>query len=97
MTILGYGRYGDDPEHVGCPRAKSDMTPCIARDGHLALADDRACVGCYAVPGQLLAQLEQGLMTRAPALAAAAGGRELDDHDRQADLLTQWVRELTAP
>jgi hypothetical protein len=42
MTVgpCGYGRYNDDPEHVGCPRARSDMTPCIARDGCSALADD---------------------------------------------------------
>ena len=33
--ICGYGRYDDDPNCVGCPRARSDMTPCIARDGHL--------------------------------------------------------------
>jgi len=29
-----------------CPREKSYMTPCVARDGHLALADNNACVGC---------------------------------------------------
>lgn len=40
---LGYGRYDD--RHIGCPRAKSDMTPCVARDGRLA-TDDGECVGC---------------------------------------------------
>lgn len=35
----GYGRYDNDPEYVGCPRARTDMTPCIARDGGTALAD----------------------------------------------------------
>jgi hypothetical protein len=43
---LGYGRYRDDPEYVGCPRAKSDMTPCAARDGGAAMLDDATCVGC---------------------------------------------------
>jgi hypothetical protein len=52
----GYGRYNDDPTHVGCPRAKSDMTPCIARDGGLASADGSTaeCVGCGAKPSELL-------------------------------------------
>jgi hypothetical protein len=54
---LGYGRYNDDPEHVGCPRAKSDMTPCVARDGHLATADDGVCVGCGEHPADLLTAL----------------------------------------
>lgn len=54
---LGYGRYNDDPEHVGCPRATSDMTPCVARDGGLAVADDGACVGCGAKPADLLRDL----------------------------------------
>jgi hypothetical protein len=52
--ILGYGRYNDTPEHVGCPRATSDMTPCAARDGHVAVADDGDCVGCGEFPANLL-------------------------------------------
>lgn len=56
-TVGGYGRYDDDPEHVGCPRAKSDMTPCVARDGTLALLDDGTCVGCRQHPATLLLQL----------------------------------------
>lgn len=54
---LGYGRYADDPGHVGCPRAKSDMTPCVARDGKLACADDGVCVACGAHPADLLKEL----------------------------------------
>ena len=54
---LGYGRYNDDPAHVGCPRARSDMTPCVARDGHTAQADDGVCVGCGAQPADLLTAL----------------------------------------
>jgi len=57
ITILDYGRYNDDPEHIGCPRAKSDMTPCVARDGHLAVASDGNCVGCFANPADLLTEL----------------------------------------
>jgi len=53
----GYGRYDDDPGHVGCPRAVSDMTPCVARDGQLALTDaPEVCVGCAHPPGFLLAE-----------------------------------------
>lgn len=51
----GYGRYDDG--HVGCPRAKSDMTPCVARDGHTAQADDGPRVGCGANAADLLTEL----------------------------------------
>jgi hypothetical protein len=53
----GYGRYHDDPAHVGCPRAKTDMTPCVARDGKTAVTDDGACVGCGKHPADLLTAL----------------------------------------
>lgn len=39
-----------DRYDVDCPRAKTWMTPCIARDGQLALADDGQCVGCTRGP-----------------------------------------------
>lgn len=52
---LGYGRYDDDPSHVGCPRAKTDMTPCAARDG--GLAADPKCIGCNEDPADLLTEL----------------------------------------
>lgn len=43
-------RTGIQPEDLSCPREKSDMTPCAARDGHLvAVLNSRAhplCVGC---------------------------------------------------
>jgi hypothetical protein len=42
-----------------CPREKSEMTPCIARDGHLAVAFTSTgfalCVGCEAGVKRLLA------------------------------------------
>lgn len=44
--LCGFGRYEDDSEHIGCPYAKSDMTPCMARDGECALTNDQKCVGC---------------------------------------------------
>jgi hypothetical protein len=53
----GYGRYNDAPDHIGCPRAKSDMTPCVARDGRLAELDAGNCVGCGEWPADLLAEL----------------------------------------
>jgi len=52
----GYGRYDDDPDHVGCPRARSSETPCCARDVH-ALDDHGLCVGCDRRPEQLLREL----------------------------------------
>ena len=45
------------PEGIDCPRAASWMTPCIARDGRSALADDHRCVGCNAAPGPLVTDL----------------------------------------
>ena len=55
--ILNYGRYDDDPEQIGCPRAKTDMTPCVARDGHLAQLNDGSCAGCRENPADLLTEL----------------------------------------
>jgi hypothetical protein len=46
---LVLNRTGLKPEQLVCPREKSEMTPCIARDGHLALTDrydNPVCVGC---------------------------------------------------
>lgn len=42
-----------------CPRERSEMTPCIARDGSLAVAaahDGPVCVGCNHRVQVLLAQ-----------------------------------------
>lgn len=34
-------------DKLDCPRAKSEMTPCVARDGHLTVAGPPwVCVGC---------------------------------------------------
>lgn len=88
----GYGRYKDDPEHVGCPRARTDMTPCIARDGHLALADDDGCVGC--------GQRADGLDGLLQALRHEATGRSASPVTiprHAADKLRDLVREVTEP
>src|SRR5690554_3660547 len=42
---------------IVCPREKSAMTPCVARDGKLACADDGVCVGCGEHPADLLAEI----------------------------------------
>ena len=62
--LLGYGFYNDDPTHIGCPRAKSDMTPCVARDGDICLSDppDPVCVGCGAKPADLLQELVKAVV-----------------------------------
>ncbi len=43
-------RTGLKPEELQCPREASSMTPCIARDGQLAVAfgigSSGLCVGC---------------------------------------------------
>lgn len=90
---FGYGRYDDDPTHVGCPRAHSDMTPCAARDGHVVISSDadRVCVGCEKSPIELLREIDP----EADAL--------LDRYDDDlkpvaaADMLAAKVRELTEP
>jgi hypothetical protein len=49
LMALIYKRTGIPPERLSCPRERSDMTPCVARDGSLAVAEavgDDRCVGC---------------------------------------------------
>src|SRR5687768_9855224 len=43
MTMTPPTRQGEEER---CPFAKSDTTPCVNRDGEMALADDGKCVGC---------------------------------------------------
>jgi hypothetical protein len=80
--VEGYGRYKDDPNHVGCPRAKTDMTPCVARDGHLAADDTGLCVGCAAHPANLLTNLVKAVTT--------VGEKAHFESDRHA-LYVGWV------
>jgi hypothetical protein len=75
IGVCGYGRYDDEPWYVGCPRAQSDMTPCIARDGHLALADDLRCVGCNQGPIALLKELADAGVDTGPRLTALRPSR----------------------
>lgn len=43
------------PNELVCPREKSDMTPCVVRDGDIAMLDDeKKCVGCGAIVTELL-------------------------------------------
>lgn len=79
----GYGRYNDDPEHVGCPYAKGDMTPCMARDGSLAVYNAGKCVGCNHTPAHHLKELGE---------KNVAGGPPV-----QADVLCNLVRKITEP
>ena len=94
MTLgaAGYGRYNDDLQHVGCPRARSDMTPCVARDGHLALADEpnAVCVGCGADPVVLLSELRT-------VLDPTAARYVIQYPKHAADRLTALVREVAEP
>ncbi len=55
---------------IRCPRDRSDMTPCVARDGALACADNGVCVGCGDHPANLLKDLVLDFVD-------AAGGRAL--------------------
>lgn len=88
----GYGRYDDDPQHIGCPFAKSDMSPCIARDGRICMAGDppEVCVTCAHDPGYLLADLANDYE---PAREYARTGDPQIDADRFAEL----VRAATEP
>lgn len=55
-----------DPAGVECPREKSGMTPCVARDGELAVADGLdgdVCVGCEAKVKGLYLELTKGTPT----------------------------------
>lgn len=87
----GYGRYDDSPEYVGCPYAKTDMIPCIARDGSLALAGSPpvSCAGCGHKPGELLKELA---VEYAPARSTV-----LRDPVTAANQLRDLVRQATEP
>lgn len=65
----GFGRYDDDPDHIGCPYAKTDMTPCAARDGRLA-EQEGSCVGC----GVCIADAFQELVKEASAVGRTTEG-----------------------
>ena len=60
---LVFERTGISTEDLACPREQSHMTPCVARDGHLAATEDveenQICVGCGAHVMNLLAEEEK--------------------------------------
>lgn len=74
---------GEDRVDVVCPRERSPFTPCIARDGHSALADDERCVGCDEAPLFLVEQLAERMAATLPPMRSAAA---------QADVLVALVR-----
>ena len=88
----GYGRYDDAPDWVGCPFEKSAWSPCLARDGHLALAGDPpdACACCAHTPEYLAGDLAE---------AYEPARRLLDTGDpvTLADQFAAMVREATEP
>lgn len=74
---------------IDCPRAKTRMTPCIARDGHLAVADDGKCVGCWVFPFEVLRSLSERIGR--PMTPGAYRGRK--GRDKAADDLRDLVAE----
>jgi hypothetical protein len=87
----GYGRYDEDPQTVGCPWAKTDMTPCLARDGSITLSSGqhRVCVGCGNAPDFLIADLAQEY--------EPARNYVSRDPERDADAFRDMVRRATDP
>lgn len=49
-------RTGLKNDELVCPREKSDMTPCVARDGDCAMTEDGKCAGCGADVAELLVE-----------------------------------------
>lgn len=50
LSVMVLKRTGLRPQKLICPREKSEMTPCVVRDGRLAAVDDDyhgpICIGC---------------------------------------------------
>ena len=77
-------------EVIDCPRAKTWMTPCVARDGGLVVADDGRCVGCNERPTVILADLRERFPAACDTIPA--------DQSEAADVLTDAVaRYIDAP
>lgn len=54
LKRLIFERTSIQPKELSCPREESFMTPCVARDGDLAMTEDKVCVGCGACVIELL-------------------------------------------
>ena len=54
LKSLIYKRTGLKPKELVCPREKTEMTPCICRDGNLAMLNNKTCVGCGINVNELL-------------------------------------------
>lgn len=48
-------RTGLKEHELECPREKSELTPCVCRDGDCAMTEDFHCVGCGASVPNLIA------------------------------------------
>lgn len=95
MGPAGYGRYDDNPQAVGCPRARTARSKCVARDGRQALenappGEDRICRGCA---HDLFEMIEELAREYPP----AAGLPVLDEQEVLADEFALMVREATEP
>lgn len=87
----------DSETYIDCPRAKSWMTPCIARDGHLAVADDGKCVGCRLgerlYPFEALSALSERMGRRMdPRAYRGRKGRDMAA-DAYRDLVAEYVEQ----
>ena len=61
---LIWERTGIKPDDLKCPREKSDMTPCVARDGDSAMTDDSHCIGCGVSVVELLKNEKAKITTK---------------------------------
>ena len=82
-------------EVIDCPRARSWATPCIARDGSAALADDHRCVGCNAAPGPLVTDL----LARMPGTTVVRSRNRATQADHLRALVAAYVadHQVTEP
>lgn len=94
--ILKYGRYNDDSKHVGCPRARTDMTPCVARDGENAVGDNGGCVGCAANPANLLTELVKEVTKGLDGNMVAHAKRELELLGEEPDMIDCLIRTVAS-
>lgn len=83
--------------NIDCPHAKTWMTPCVARDGALAVSDppNAVCVGCGHDPWKLQAELARRYEpARLPKGKPHAD--RLIDADRFRDLVVAYVEGRVA-